>query len=317
VPPRERLPSLSIGEARAPSEGPAVWRTIGGGLLDEQQALEVLTEGELTVRGRLVGASNATLYGVLECGSWTAACVYKPTAGERPLWDFPGGTLAGREVAAYRVSAAGEFGVVPPTVLRDGPLGVGSVQLWVEPEPGETQHDHTADDHGVEVVTAGESTAGLVDVVPRDAVPEGWASVLDAYGPDDEPLALVHALDPRLATTATFDVLVNNADRKAGHLLAAPGDRVVGVDHGLTFHVDPKLRTVLWGFAGEAVAARDLARLDTLATWVTSPRGEQELDGLVSARELDVLARRVRRLIARPRMPLPEPGRTAIPWPPF
>ncbi|WP_461021372.1 SCO1664 family protein [Thalassiella azotivora] len=285
--------------------------------------LDLLQRAELDVRGRLVTASNTTLYARLELEGVRAGCVYKPVLGERPLWDFPEGTLAAREVAAYQVSAAGGFDVVPPTVLRqDGPLGAGSVQLWVEPDddsqagpqddPPDEADAGPAD--GREEVASGEPAAGLVDVVPPDAVPDAWAGVLDAYGPDGEPLVLAHALDARLATVAVLDVVANNADRKAGHLLTGPGGRVVGVDHGLTFHAEPKLRTVLWGFAGQPPATPDVVRLERLARALRAADG---LEGLLTADEVDALRRRVDGLLRRRRMPAPPPGRPAIPWPPF
>lgn len=297
---RERLPSLTG------PDGQETWRTLGGDLLSSGEALALLDEGTVDVKGRLVSASNATLYAVVSSGGVTAACVYKPVAGERPLWDFPHGTLAAREVAAYRVSVAGGFDVVPPTVLRDGPFGPGSIQLWVEGPDG-----------GAPVSPEDPDGAGLVDVVPADQVPAGWLTVLDAFGTSGEPVALVHAPDPRLATVATFDVLVNNADRKAGHLLVAPGDRVVGVDHGLTFHTEPKLRTVLWGFAGEPVAAGDVQRVHRLAAALDDDLDAPGLRDLLSASELNRLRSRTRGLLRDAVLPLPDTDRHVIPWPPF
>jgi uncharacterized repeat protein (TIGR03843 family) len=318
--------------------GVPAWWTLAGDSLTEPDALSLLLDGAVEVKGRLVTASNTTLYALVQGGGTTAACVYKPVAGERPLWDFPDGTLAGREVAAYRVSVAGGFDVVPPTVLRDGPFGLGSLQLWVEPEAAtdgamandtdenaddsDDDWDELDDDEEVSsaasaMVTAGESTAGLVDVVARNAVQKGWLEVLEAYGVDGEPVALVHADDERLATIATFDVLVNNADRKAGHLLAAPGGRVVGVDHGLTFHAEPKLRTVLWGFAGRPVQPPDLERVRRLGRWLEDDDSQAALAGLISRREVATLQTRVRRLLRRPVLPTADSFRPAIPWPPF
>jgi uncharacterized repeat protein (TIGR03843 family) len=301
----ERLPSLS----RAPREAER-WAVAGDGWIDDDEALALLTHGTIEVVGRLTGASNATLYAAVSHAGRTAACVYKPTAGERPLWDFPQATLAEREVASYEVSAVAGFDVVPPTVLREGPLGSGSLQLWVEPED--------ATDAGAEPGDAVHPPdPGLVDVVDPSAVPDGWLPVFDAWGVDGEPVVLVHAADPRLATIATFDVLVNNADRKAGHLLAAPRSRVVGVDHGLTFHTAPKLRTVLWGFAGDEVAEPDLERASLLAQELQRSDLAGTLARLLAPRELRALERRTSALLAEPRFPLPDPDRHVIPWPPF
>ncbi len=149
--------------------------------------------------------------------------------GERPLWDFPDGTLAGREVAAFLISEAAGFDVVPPTVLRDGPFGPGMVQVWVD----------TDDERE------------LVDVCAPAEAPHGWIGVLRARGERGRPAVLVHADTPALRRMAAFDVVVNNADRKGGHVLAGTDGHVYGVDHGLTLHVEDKLRTVLWGWVGQ------------------------------------------------------------------
>src|SRR5699024_9165621 len=155
-----------------------------------------------------------------------AKVVYKPVAGERPLWDFPDGTLAGREVAAYEVSEALGWDIVPRTWLRDGPFGIGMAQLWRQPDP---------EQEAVTLVPAGEQ-------------PAGWCHVLDGLDPDDRPVSLIHEGSPALRRIAVFDVVVNNADRKGGHVLEMPGGHRHGVDHGLTFHQEHKLRTVLWGW---------------------------------------------------------------------
>ncbi|MFP5335231.1 MAG: SCO1664 family protein [Actinomycetes bacterium] len=270
-------------------------------VLHTEDALELLARGELEVAGRLVDASNATLLAHVTSDGVRAACVYKPVAGERPLWDFPRGTLARREVAAYRLSAGGGFDVCPPTVLRDGPFGVGSVQLWVdagdaEPVPG----------------------AGLVDVVRPADVRPGWRRVLDAYGVDGEPVVLVHAEDTALAGMALFDAVANNADRKGGHVLRGADGHLFGVDHGLTFHDEPKLRTVLWGWAGEPIAPDGADLLRRLAA-LLDDAGDlaRDLAGLLSSSELDALRARTADLLRSGRFPLPEEGRPLIPWPPF
>ncbi len=207
--------------------------------LDVATALDLLRHGEIAVEGRLVDASNATLFCEITAGSTSGRCVYKPVAGERPLWDFPDGTLAGREVAAYAVSEATGWAVVPPTVLREGPFGPGMVQLWIETGGG-------PDDHP------------LVDVMAPTALPAGWLRVLDALGSDGEPVVLGHADDTRLRRMTVLDVVLNNADRKGGHVLLGPDGAVHGVDHGVSFHTEPKLRTVLWGWAGEPLRADEV-----------------------------------------------------------
>ncbi len=203
---------------------------------------DLLAQGELSLHGRLVAASNGTFQGSVSLDGETATVVYKPVQGERPLWDFPDGTLAQREFAAYVVSEALGWSVVPPTLLRDGPLGEGMVQLWIDEAelgPGETE---------------------LVDIVPQGRVPTGWVGVLDALDGRHNPVTLVHADNDALRRMAVFDAVVNNADRKGGHVLN-PGDgRVYGVDHGVTFNADDKLRTVLWGWAGDTDAGRPAGR---------------------------------------------------------
>jgi uncharacterized repeat protein (TIGR03843 family) len=270
----------------------------------EADALTLLAAGQIEVQGRLVGASNATLYCEIALDGVEGACVYKPVAGERGLWDFPDGTLAGREVAAYLVSEATGWGLVPPTVYRDGPFGPGSVQLWVDQE---------TEDLG----------AGVIDIVARDQVPPGWLSVLDAHDGAGDPVSLVHADSPDLARMAALDVVLNNADRKGGHVLADGNGGLYGVDHGLTFNVDEKLRTVLWGWAGTAVPADSLeviARLGhDLMAWCERPGGSwvEGLRGLVDPEEIAVTGRRAERLVRRGRYPRQADGWPAIPWPPF
>ncbi len=265
--------------------------------LDLDTALTLLREGTIAVAGRLVDASNATLFCDISHDGTSGRCVYKPVAGERPLWDFPDGTLAGREVAAFAVSEATGWGVVPPTVLRDGPFGPGMVQLWI---------DTVDDDEGVP----------LVDVLAPAAVPDGWLRVMDALGSDGEPVVLGHADDPRLRRMTVLDVVLNNADRKGGHVLTDPYGRVLGVDHGVSFHVEPKLRTVLWGWAGAPLHASEREVLERLGSELDDGLGAQ-LAELVSRREVRAARRRVDRLLSEGRLPFPVDGWPAIPWPPF
>jgi len=259
---------------------------------------EDLLAGDLELEGRILPASNATFLGAVVSGSVRVRCVYKPVAGERPLWDFPDGTLAHREVAAFLVSEALGWAVVPPTVLRDGPAGRGMVQAWREPDPGQAP----------------------VDVVPRGAVPDGYRHVLDAHDGDDNEVSLVHEDTDALRRMAVFDVVVNNADRKGGHVLAMQGGHRHGVDHGVCFHVDHKLRTVLWGWASEPLHADDRAALERLRRHLGSASGgapATALADLLAGEELDALAARVADLLDGGVMPLPSGTWPAIPWPAF
>jgi uncharacterized repeat protein (TIGR03843 family) len=262
--------------------------------LAEEDALVLLTVGELALSGRLVDASNATLFGTATLDGMSLPCVYKPIAGERPLWDFPDGTLAGREVSAYLVSRASGWGLVPPTVLRDGPLGPGMCQLWI---------------------TAGAPDS-LVDVVLPGRVPAGWRTVLAGRGYGGRSVLVAHADDPRLRRMAVLDVVLNNADRKGGHLLPTDDGALYGCDHGICFHVEEKLRTLLWGWAGEPLT--DEAR-DMLAGLVADLDGS--LGGALSEHltraELRAARRRAEALRTAGRHPEPGNGWPAVPWPIF
>lgn len=251
--------------------------------------------------GRLVAASNATLYARVSTAGGQVGVVYKPRPGERPLRDFPDGTLHLREVAAYRLSELGGWHLVPTTVLRDGPFGTGSVQRWVGPPPGED-------------IDVG---AGVVDVVPVGHEPEGWLDVLRAEDGMGEDVTLCHADDPRLAAMAVFDVLANNADRKGGHVLDAGGGRLAGVDHGLTFHVLPKLRTVLWGWAGEVVPDSLLAGVQQVGDALRDGSACDLLSPLLRPAELHALEERATDLLVHKRFPRPQGWGPDIPWPAF
>ena len=256
-------------------------------------AIELLRHGTIEPEGLLAEASNATLRAVITYEGVTARCVYKPVRGERPLWDFPDGTLAGREVSAYLVSAATGWQVVPPTVLRDGPAGPGACQLWIEADD--------ADD--------------LVDFVPADAVPDGWHPVAAAHGEDGEQYLLAHAGDERLARMAVLDAVINNADRKGAHVLHTAAG-VHGVDHGVCFHTAQKLRTVLWGWAGQRLPAESLDTLQTLRTGLDGELGESLAEHL-TIREIRATATRVDRLLTSGRYPRPRGDRHVLPWPPI
>jgi len=281
---------------------------------DESSALEILRWGELTVLGRLIDASNATLLATVGLDDVEAFCVYKPISGERPLWDFPRRTLAHREVAAYALSVATGWDLVPPTVLRDGPFGPGSVQWWVRERPEET---HRAG-KGPGTPVMAEPGGGLVDVLARREVPEGWLHVLDAEDLDGAPVVLAHADDAGLRRMAVFDVVANNADRKGGHVLRDSTGCVFGVDHGLTFNVEEKLRTVLWGWSGDRLPAEVCGVLAALGTDLQADSSlHRELSGLLSPDEVDGTARRAESLLSSGRHPAPVPDRPSIPWPAF
>jgi uncharacterized repeat protein (TIGR03843 family) len=263
------------GISREEMESAALAGRQVAGDLDDETACRVLSEAELTIVGRLVSASNGTFFcmaqeppGLDGQAGVTASCVYKPIRGERPLVDFPSGTLACREVAAHALSEASGWHVVPPTVLRDGPFGRGMVQLWME------------------VDEAFDIAAAINDDLPA------------------------------LRRIALLDVVMNNADRKGGHLLPLPGGRILGIDNGLCFSVEPKLRTVLWRWRGRPLEPDETAMLQHLDRELAGGLGKR-LRELLTAAEVRTTQRRVQRLLTEPRFPLPDRNRPAIPWPPF
>lgn len=260
------------------------------------QAHETLQRGELAVVGRIRSASNATFLCEARLDDSVVQCVYKPVAGEQPLWDFPDGTLAGREYGAFLISEALGWNVVPQTIIRQGPAGLGMVQVWVD-QPDEPQGP------------------GLVDLCPADSVPDGYLSVLTAYDYAGGEVTLVHADDPALRRMAVFDVIVNNADRKGGHILAGADGVVYGVDHGISLHVHDKLRTVLWGWAGKPIDDETLDSLRTLEARLGRKLGSR-LRRHITAAEVDALCHRLHALVADPVMPSPD-GRRPLPWPAF
>ncbi|MFJ5262952.1 SCO1664 family protein [Streptomyces sp. NPDC088387] len=258
-------------------------------------SVELLTEGELTVRGRIRDASNAALYCTVTYEGQEAACVYKPVAGERPLWDFPDGTLAQREVAAYAVSAATGWDLVPPTVLREGPYGEGMVQLWIEATPD----------------------AELLALVDGEEPEPGWKAIGFAEVAEDRTALLVHADDERLRRLSVLDAVINNADRKGGHLLPTEDGRLYGIDHGVTFNAENKLRTLLWGWAGEPLTAEAMEALRRLRADL-GPGGPlaDRLSALITPPELDATRSRVAGLLTTGVHPQPTGDWPAIPWPP-
>ncbi|MGW6529677.1 SCO1664 family protein [Streptomyces venezuelae] len=267
---------------------------IPAGSVTAVDPVTLLTHGELTVRGRIREASNAVLYCTVAYEGQEAACVYKPVAGERPLWDFPDGTLAQREVAAYEVSLATGWDLVPPTVLRDGPHGEGMCQLWIE----------------------ASGDAELLALVDGDEPGEGWKAVGLAQVDEERTALLVHADDVRLRRLAVLDAVINNSDRKGGHLLPADG-RLYGIDHGVTFHAENKLRTLLWGWAGEPLTDEALEALQGLRDGLAEGAGlAGRLAALITARETEALRARVAALLKSGRHPEPSGEWPAIPWPP-
>jgi uncharacterized repeat protein (TIGR03843 family) len=261
--------------------------------------LALLANGELTVEGRLRDASNAVLYCAVEYEGRAAHCVYKPVAGERPLWDFPDGTLAARELAAYLVSEATGWGLVPPTVLRDGPYGEGMCQLWIETADGE------------------QDGAGLLALLDTEEPGPGWKAVGFAEVGEGRTALLVHADDTRLRRLAVLDAVINNADRKGGHLLPAPDGRLYAIDHGVTFNAADKLRTLLWGWAGEPLEDEAREVLERLAAELADGGLGARLAGLITAAELQAVRDRVAGLLTAGRHPEPSGEWPAIPWPPI
>jgi uncharacterized repeat protein (TIGR03843 family) len=239
------------------------------GALTPVRILRLLSEGEIGVEGLIPWSSNATLLVTIRDDEISTLAVYKPQRGERPLWDFPHGTLGMREVAAYLVCEALGWGLIPPTVLRERPYGIGSVQFFVHAQ--EDTHFFTIQDD-------------------------------PAYRDD-------------LQRLATFDAIANNADRKAGHCLVDSAEHLWAIDNALTFHEEPKLRTVIWDYAGEPVPAGILTDLQALhQTLADDSQLNQALNQLLSGREVTALHSRLRRLMKTGRFPEPGHG-PAVPWP--
>jgi uncharacterized repeat protein (TIGR03843 family) len=227
-----------------------------------------LRDGALRVTGRLVDASNATLYATAELDGKEMVCIYKPIAGERPLWDFPDGCLAHREFAAYILSEHLGLDVVPLTVLRDGPYGEGMAQEWI-----------TIDE-----------TIDLAQFFSTD--------------------------HPGLRNMSLFDAIINNTDRKIGHLLPINIEVVHGCDHGVTFHVEDKLRTVLWQWSGDTFTDKEVAILKEALKALQGDLRTQ-LEPLLTKEEIDATVSRVERLLTEGCFPHPNPNWPAVPWPAF
>lgn len=240
--------------------------------LTEAQVLQTLTVGKLEEKGLLPYSSNHSFLVVVQDDNLTLPAVYKPQRGENPLWDFEYGTLCKRETAAYRICQALGWQLVPPTVLRDGTRGLGSVQFYI---------DHDAESH--------------------------YFTIQD---------------DARFASTlrqlALFDYIVNNADRKSGHCLIGADERLWAIDHGICFHTEYKLRTVIWEFSGEPIEADLLEDMTTLGQQLTDDEEPlaQQLCQLLSTEERKALLTRLRQLIRKAVYPAPQPHRRNYPWPP-
>ena len=258
--PFETESSRNLADRRSPDAGDPVMTRI----------CQFLEKGKFASCEPLYRGSNQVFLVVLSREGQTLGAVYKPRQGEAPLWDFPEGTLYKREYAAYLVSKALGWHLVPPTVVRSGPCGIGSLQWFVDAKPA-----------------------------------------LDYYG------ALPDKRLPELKRIAVFDCLVNNADRKAGHCLEGKDGRLWLIDHGLTFNIVPKLRTVLWEFSGQPIPKELVADLNELQQDLKRKAALREaLSRLLEAEEIDTLERRLRKIIDSPVFPYPE-SRRSMPWPPF
>ncbi|MGW1134002.1 SCO1664 family protein [Streptomyces griseoluteus] len=258
-------------------------------------AAELLAHGELTVRGRIRDASNAALFCTVALDGREASCVYKPVAGERPLWDFPDGTLAGREVAAFEVSRATGWDLIPPTVLRDGPYGEGMCQLWIEVS----------------------TDAELLALAEGEEAGPGWKAIGLADVGEGRTALLVHADDDRLRRLAVLDAVINNADRKGGHLLPTVAGHLYGIDHGVSFNAENKLRTLLWGWAGEPLTEEAVGVLASLRDSLAEGASlAAKLAPLLTPAEIEATRARVDSLLATGRHPEPTGEWPAIPWPP-
>ena len=238
------------------------------GAQEIEEYLRDLSHGEISVTGRLVDASNATLYASCEVKERTLICIYKPIAGERPLWDFPDGTLANREYLTFLVSHWLGLHLVPPTVLRDGPYGTGMVQLWIDIDESVDLMEFFKEDH------------------------------------------------TELRKIALLDLITNNTDRKIGHLIPTSEGAVYGCDHGVTFHTEDKLRTVLWQWAKQPFSPAEIELLQLARMLIATEKRDVVL-GLIEEEELDATVDRIDRALTEKCFPEPNPDWPAVPWPPF
>lgn len=237
-------------------------------ILSPDEALTILALGDMSLVGEFMWGSNYTFLVNMTHDGRQLQAIYKPSRGERPLWDFDRGTLAAREVAAYLTSQELGLGMVPPTILRqDGLAGPGSLQLFIDVDPNRNYLNFSEEEK------------------------------------------------QRLKPVALFDLLINNADRKAGHVLLGPQDKLWLIDHGVSFHEEYKLRTVIWDFVGELIPQPLLSKVKDFRTqMINSDSTKASFAELLSEREITALVQRADALLAEPCFPAPGPGRP-YPWP--
>jgi len=240
---------------------------------------------QLRIIERLPQASNGAFLAELD----GVRVVYKPNHLEKELWDFPTGTLAFRERATYVVDQLLGWNLVPKTDLVETEQGFASVQNWVE------------------------ASAGLVEIFPAAQVPDKWLGVLDGQGPNGEELTLAHQDLEVLMKIALLDAVVNNADRKGGHILTGDDGATYAIDHGVTFHDEPKIRTVLWGWAGQDIPTNLLSDLEAGA----SKMPDSELKNLLTEFELEATIQRLAELVESGKFATPNDEWPSLPWPLF
>lgn len=236
-----------------------------------ERILQLLSNGEIDVEGLMPDSSNYTFLVHVDDDDLRGLAIYKPRRGERPLWDFPRGTLCQRETAAFVLSSALGWDIVPPTILRDAPeYGIGSIQLFINADPE--------------------------------------AHYFNIRRTDDDAFKRI----------AAFDVIANNADRKGGHILRDQDGRLWGIDHGITFHAEPKLRTVIWEYAGQPIPQPLLDDIREVCNHLETAGDPlpTALGDLLSHVEIEALRRRIERVLRRPRYPEATGGRS-MPWPPI
>ncbi|OGO27427.1 MAG: hypothetical protein A2136_02815 [Chloroflexi bacterium RBG_16_54_11] len=237
--------------------------------LEKSAVIDALQHGQVTIKGEFMWGSNYTFLAEVICGEAPFLSVYKPSRGERPLWDFPAESLARREAAAYHVSEALGWELVPPTVYRqEAPIGPGSLQLFIE------------------------------------------------HNPEVHYFNLSKADRQSLRPVVMFDLLVNNADRKGSHLLFDKNHHLWLIDHGICFHAEDKLRTVIWDFVGQSIPANLLNDLGKFCqALIHGSSLDNELRKLLNREEVDALSARAEHLVSVMRFPEPEPDERSFPWP--